>query len=245
MKILVIGLDCVQPGLLLGEERLSNIRRLMSAGCFGRLASNLEPNTLHSICEAIDRSGGRSILFGAPFDFNASCTNDKDALLAEIVSMTRKTFAETRELLRHNDWTYLQLVETGLDRIQHGFCADHDVLQAYYQLLDAELGTVLAMLDDETGVLVYSASRDDSIDSPIGAFVLAIPGQSARGEIEGANLIDLAPTVLELAGIEIPPAMPGRSLVHVPGMHPPVESEWFDFVDPAVEERLRGLGYLG
>jgi bisphosphoglycerate-independent phosphoglycerate mutase (AlkP superfamily) len=37
-----------------------------------------------------------------------------------------------------------------------------------------------------------------------------------RGEFEGAKLLDIAPTLLDLAGYEIPAAMQGRSLVRKP-----------------------------
>jgi predicted AlkP superfamily phosphohydrolase/phosphomutase len=218
MKILVVSFDCAAPELLLGEERLSNIRRLMSAGCFGRLESVELPSDSMpgpTICAEIDRNGGRSILLDGPID---------------IKELTRSNFAKASELLGQDDWTYFQLNETGLDHIQDDVSCD------YYQNLDDELGTLLGLIDDDTAVLVYSSR---------GAFVLAVPGQSARGEIEGAGLLDLAPTLLDLAGCPIPASMPGRSLVHAEATHLPAQSEWFDFVDPSVEERLRGLGYLG
>ena len=43
MKLFVIGLDCAAPALLFGDERLTNIRRLMDAGCYGRLESVIPP----------------------------------------------------------------------------------------------------------------------------------------------------------------------------------------------------------
>jgi len=46
-----------------------------------------------------------------------------------------------------------------------------------------------------------------------GMFVLVAPNCPLRGEYHGARLLDLAPTLLNLAGYEIPPAMQGRSLV--------------------------------
>lgn len=49
-----------------------------------------------------------------------------------------------------------------------------------------------------------------------GVFVLAAPNCTLRGEYEGANLLDIAPTLLDLAGYEIPPVMQGRSLLVVP-----------------------------
>jgi predicted AlkP superfamily phosphohydrolase/phosphomutase len=46
MKTLVIGLDCAAPEILLTDERLTNIRRLMKAGCYGRLESVIPPITV-------------------------------------------------------------------------------------------------------------------------------------------------------------------------------------------------------
>ena len=46
MKLLVVGLDCAAPDLLFTDERLTNFRRLMEAGCFGRLESVIPPITI-------------------------------------------------------------------------------------------------------------------------------------------------------------------------------------------------------
>jgi len=46
-----------------------------------------------------------------------------------------------------------------------------------------------------------------------GMFLLSAPNSSLRGEFQGARLLDIAPTVLELAGYEIPSAMQGKALV--------------------------------
>jgi len=45
-----------------------------------------------------------------------------------------------------------------------------------------------------------------------GMFVLNSPNFSLHGECEGARLLDIAPTLLDLAGYEIPETMQGRSL---------------------------------
>jgi bisphosphoglycerate-independent phosphoglycerate mutase (AlkP superfamily) len=44
-------------------------------------------------------------------------------------------------------------------------------------------------------------------------FVLSAPSCPLRGEFEGARLLDIAPTLLDLAGYEIPESMQGRPLV--------------------------------
>lgn len=46
MKTLVIGLDCAAPEILFHDERLANFRRLMEAGCYGRLESIVPPITV-------------------------------------------------------------------------------------------------------------------------------------------------------------------------------------------------------
>jgi predicted AlkP superfamily phosphohydrolase/phosphomutase len=45
-----------------------------------------------------------------------------------------------------------------------------------------------------------------------GMFILSAPDCGLRGEYEGASLLDIAPTLLDLAGYEIPPTMQGHSL---------------------------------
>jgi predicted AlkP superfamily phosphohydrolase/phosphomutase len=48
-----------------------------------------------------------------------------------------------------------------------------------------------------------------------GVFILKAPNLPANGEYEGALLLDIAPTLLDLAGYEIPESMQGRSLVEI------------------------------
>jgi predicted AlkP superfamily phosphohydrolase/phosphomutase len=76
-----------------------------------------------------------------------------------------------------------------------------------------------------------------------GAFILAGPGIEPAGELVDVEILDIAPTLLELAGHEIPPSMQGRSLVRqMAGA--PAEAAAPDAVGEAViRERLRGLGY--
>jgi len=255
MKILVIGLDCATPELLLGEERLENVRRLMDGGCYGRLESIVPPITVpawmcmatsqdpgslgvygfrnrvdHSydglgivnsrsidalaLWDQVAREGKRSVIVGVPpcypprkvngisvgcfltpdttrnvfthpaelgreindlvgpypVDVKNFRTHNKSWLKEEIYAMSRKHFAVVRQLLRTADWDYLQFVEIGLDRLQHGFWKYHDpehvlhepdspyrtVIRDYYRYLDEEIGSLLELLSDDTLVLVVS-----------------------------------------------------------------------------------------
>ncbi|MBZ5527756.1 MAG: alkaline phosphatase family protein [Acidobacteriia bacterium] len=45
-----------------------------------------------------------------------------------------------------------------------------------------------------------------------GTFILSAPGMPPRGECQGMQLLDISPTLLDLAGYDIPPEMQGRSL---------------------------------
>jgi predicted AlkP superfamily phosphohydrolase/phosphomutase len=65
MKLLVIGLDCAAPELLLGDERLVNLRRLMAAGAYGRLESVIPPVTVPAwMCMATSQDPGTLGVYG-------------------------------------------------------------------------------------------------------------------------------------------------------------------------------------
>jgi len=46
-----------------------------------------------------------------------------------------------------------------------------------------------------------------------GAFIMAAPNCPLKGEVEHGRLLDVMPTLMKLAGYDIPHAMQGRSLV--------------------------------
>jgi predicted AlkP superfamily phosphohydrolase/phosphomutase len=80
--------------------------------------------------------------------------------------------------MKNTQWDYFQMVEIGLDRIQHGFWKHHDpqhrqhepgsefadVIRDYYLYLDNEVGRLLELLDDETAVLVVSDHGAQRLD---------------------------------------------------------------------------------
>ena len=87
------------------------------------------------------------------------------------------------------------------------------------------------------------AGSDNCNDSKEGIFVLAAPNCPLGGEYQGARLLDIAPTLLDLAGYEIPESMQGRSLVagmqkKGPGDRQDSEGE------KLIHDRLAGLGYI-
>jgi len=74
-----------------------------------------------------------------------------------------------------------------------------------------------------------------------GMFLLAAPNCPLRGEYTGAKLLDIAPTLLDLAGYDIPPSMQGRSLVA--GMEKSGQGGGTED-EKIIHDRLAGLGYI-
>lgn len=77
--------------------------------------------------------------------------------------------------------------------------------------------------------------------SGAGLFVLTSPNCPLAGEYAGAGVLELAPTLLDLAGYEIPGSMQGRSLVT--GMEKKRDGSSPDS-DQIIMDRLAGLGYV-
>ena len=85
--------------------------------------------------------------------------------------------------------------------------------------------------------------------------VLLAAGEGIReGEVEGARVEDIAPTLLHLAGLPVPAYCDGQVVAGIFARQPNVtfdesarlsggETEGDD-IDPRVTRRLRGLGYL-
>ncbi len=84
---------------------------------------------------------------------------------------------------------------------------------------------------------------DDCNHAQHGAFVLASSNNPVRGEVEGAHLLDIAPTLLELGGYDVPETMQGRSLAS--GALAAVGAEGYsESEEDIVRSRLSGLGYI-
>lgn len=97
-------------------------------------------------------------------------SSDNDRILADARKMASQRFRLFRHLLRTRPWHFAMMVEIGLDRIHHGFWQHfddthihhqpnnpyQDAVRHYYQLLDREIGTLIAELPQHTTVLVMS-----------------------------------------------------------------------------------------
>jgi predicted AlkP superfamily phosphohydrolase/phosphomutase len=78
-----------------------------------------------------------------------------------------------------------------------------------------------------------------------GSFILAGGKSPLRGEVQGARLLDVAPTLLELGGYEIPASMQGESLVRGQALAEGVgEAALSPDDEETIRQRLSGLGYI-
>ena len=93
---------------------------------------------------------------------------------------------------------------------------------------------------------LYVQENDSGLDgcnhTQQGMFVMVAPNNPLRGEYEGARLLDMAPTLLDLAGHKIPETMQGRSLVA--GMEKQRPADPDADAERIIHERLAGLGYV-
>jgi predicted AlkP superfamily phosphohydrolase/phosphomutase len=80
--------------------------------------------------------------------------------------------------------------------------------------------------------------------SQYGCFILAAPNSPLVGRVEGAHLLDIAPTILDLGGYDIPSSMQGTSLVNKYNLQPRHGTAFSKEEEEIIRERLSGLGYI-
>jgi predicted AlkP superfamily phosphohydrolase/phosphomutase len=115
-----------------------------------------------------------------------------------------------------------------------------DLIVHFGGLLWRSIGTVgypgLYVQENDTG-------PDACNHAQFGMFVLSAPNSPLSGVYEGARLLDIAPTLLDLGGYDIPESMQGRSLVE--GMAKKKTDTMGDAgAEKIIHDRLAGLGYV-
>lgn len=85
---------------------------------------------------------------------------------------------------------------------------------------------------------------DDCNHSQHGSFILAAPGSPLQGEASGAHILQMAPTLLELGGYDLPSSMQGTSLLSGQTLGVREEPALSEDGEAIVRERLKGLGYI-
>jgi hypothetical protein len=265
MKICVLGLDGVSLELF-ADERMANLRRIMDTGVYGALrsvpgcsfvglwesmAQSRQPaatdegncQTTTRIWEVVAEAGKRVILAGVAQKEarsnlgrgNPSGASSNIQLPSAIIALPSEVDSGSLQELLAGEWGYLQV----LKRIENIPSDLHD--------FDECLGTVLESIDDQTIILVLAHGKTGESTAPAGEtsdmFTLAAPNCLALGEYRGAHLLDIAPTLLDLAGYGVPATMEGRSLAATcrsekeKGSGTPSDEQ-------LLHDRLAGLGYV-
>ncbi len=85
-----------------------------------------------------------------------------------------------------------------------------DLIVVFGDLLWRSVGTIGG--DEGIQTLENDTGPDDANHAQDGLYIVAGPGIDASGRVD-AHLLDIAPTVLELLGIEEPTGLRGASLV--------------------------------
>ena len=289
MRILVAVLEAADPGFLLGDERLANIRRLMEFGCYGRLEdpgcagadlawicmgagreanAPQEPRAESPACiwEYLAGLGRRAVLFGIapPFPQPVVLQPRAERLDVEyplepeaispagshgldcIQALSRVRFGAIRHVLQTQQWDYLQFADPAPAQIRRFVPCDAyaEAASAHYLYWDQELGSLLELLAEPCAILVVSARGNAAAPDTPGSFVLAEAGNRLTGEIKGARLIDMAPTLLAIGGYDVPSWMQGTSLLVGKTVDQVREAGLSDDEEQLLRERLSGLGYL-
>jgi hypothetical protein len=163
--------------------------------------------------------------------------------VARAIERARGRFAALRGSIAGRPWAVAMLLEAAPPPTPGAAGEGGPDADAWAAALDEELGRTLeeAMATEtDLCVLLVAWPNSPSREQPTGAgaFLLASSAGLPAGAIEGARLVDLAPTILALAGRAAPDEMHGRPLQPARFMPDPFDDE------QAVRLRLQGLGYL-
>jgi tetratricopeptide (TPR) repeat protein len=206
--------------------------------------------------------------------------------LAEVISL----HAVATELLENQPWNFAAIYYECIDQVGHEFMSFHpprlpeisehdfelyrEVMTGIYRFHDLMLGRLLELAGPETHVLIVSDHGFESGNRrprgpiepakwhrPQGIFVLKGPGIRSDARIEGATLLDIAPTVLTLLGLPVGEDMEGKVILSAFDESPQIEripswenvegedgrlpKETEDTNSPAAQTALRQLVELG
>jgi predicted AlkP superfamily phosphohydrolase/phosphomutase len=103
----------------------------------------------------------------------------------------------------------------------------------YYRSIGGVGYPELTIVENDTG-------PDDCNHAQFGSFILAASNSPLHGEVAGARLLDIAPTLLDLGGYDVPASMQGKSLITAAAAAPDLTTDQ----EQIIKDRLSGLGYI-
>ena len=185
MKFLLIAVDGLDVERIMAWPKLENFRLLLEYGCYGRLPTHMPPMAPAGLClaagqdpgylglyteashtlpadpllwELITAQGGTAVLLGLPPAWRRPNFTGhwQTQAAADPFTACRQQFATARHWLETVTWDYFHLYDDGLSRLSRQLGPEDATVMAYYQALDAEIGSLLPLLDEETAVLLLS-----------------------------------------------------------------------------------------
>lgn len=169
------------------------------------------------------------------------------------------------DLMERKPWDFFSVYYEAIDQIGHDFMVYHppkmdhlpeDVFRAFrhvmetvYVFHDQMLGRLIELAGEDTHVLIVSdhgflngdrrpkeAVEAANWHRAFGMFVAAGKGLRQGGELHGATLLDVAPTVLTLFGLPVGKDMEGSVLVNAFEQYPDIQriDSWESVGDPRV-----------
>jgi predicted AlkP superfamily phosphohydrolase/phosphomutase len=259
MKILYLGMDGLAPEILFEDEQVSekllHFHQLMDMGCFGIIEKSeppIEENPL-SLRELSLWDGNQRIV---PSNENSEWLDgDWDSFQEAAILQSRKRFDEVIQHLTSPQWNYLEYLDAGLTQIVAGWnhlvsagsvteAQDpglHTAIRDYYLHLDAQLAKIFENIGEE--LILTVVSRHGKTSEQPGYLILVAPENPLAGELEGVKMLNIRPTLLDLAGYALPDTDKAESLVYGYQKSDPSGTLSKEEED-LLRERLSGLGYI-
>jgi predicted AlkP superfamily phosphohydrolase/phosphomutase len=167
----------------------------------------------------------------------------------------RQRVSETLRQLRHPE-TGQPLVDRVVhsDQVVHGPYAHRS--PDLHVVMDNHQTIAFPLFATDRHIVTRQIRGDSGCHRPHGIFIARGPEIRPGETVEGAHIMDLAPTILHLMKLPVPDDMDGRVLSEALATPRPVEYQAANATDRAdaelsaeetaeVEDRLRTLGYLG
>jgi len=141
------------------------------------------------------------------------------------------------------------------DQVVHGPYASHS--PDLHVILDGYKTIVFPLFATDSRIVTRQIRGDSGCHRQHGIFIACGPQIQSGVKIEGAHIMDLAPTILHLMELPVLDDMDGRVLTEALSTSRPIERQSVSAADERaeaelsaeetaeVEERLRALGYLG
>jgi hypothetical protein len=241
MKILGFYLPNAVIERLFGDEKLETLRHLMTIGCYGFVEAK-EPRTpewmilarretdgdVLTLGDYLVEAGKRCKYFGSSMEPLIQRSIDRKVWLPEL-----DHFEALKTTVSTSEWDYCQVFISP---------DSFDALNREdYLRFDQELGDVLGALNED--VLIFIVAQFTEGEKP-GCLIMAAPQCPLLGEYEGGFFIDIAPTVLELAGYPLPGSALGKSWISGKTLGGSTSSGLTEDEEAILRERLSGLGYI-